>query len=72
MDVNISTNQGVLLGQSVPHLHIHIILRCTDDSITNPWTGQEEGHYKIKGKLKHSEDIYRSLNKTKSSSFYFY
>jgi diadenosine tetraphosphate (Ap4A) HIT family hydrolase len=75
MDVNISTNQGVLADQSVPHLHVHIVPRRADDGLTNPWTGQEGGHYNTKGKPKHPEDVYRpksSKNKTRYSSSNFH
>jgi histidine triad (HIT) family protein len=68
MDVNISTNQGVLADQSVPHLHVHILPRRAGDGLTNPWTGQEKGHYNTKGKPQHPPDVYSSNNRPMNSA----
>lgn len=36
MNVNILTNQGVLVDQSVSHLHVHIVSSRADDGLINP------------------------------------
>ncbi len=68
MDVNISTNQGVLADQSVPHLHVHVVPRRPDDGLTNPWTGQVPGHYNTKGQPHHPKDVYKPLDASKSNA----
>lgn len=41
--VNILQNNGLAAGQSVFHLHFHIIPRFNDDQVITPW---ENGSYK--------------------------
>ena len=37
---NIGINVGAAGGQTVFHLHVHIVPRRDDDGLTLPWTGQ--------------------------------
>jgi histidine triad (HIT) family protein len=56
-DVNIITNQGPLAGQTMWHLHIHIVPRCDGDGLIMPWTGQKKGHYNTADKPAHPDSV---------------
>jgi histidine triad (HIT) family protein len=47
-DVNIIVNDGLLAGQTVPHVHIHVFPRRSGDQKLMPWD--------VKGKLKQYVD----------------
>jgi histidine triad (HIT) family protein len=55
--LNFQTNQGRLAGQSVNHLHVHVIRRVKGDKLPQFWDGQEDGHYNTVGKPEHAKDV---------------
>lgn len=39
--LNLLQNNGEVAGQTVPHFHLHLIPRYTDDGMTIPWKTKE-------------------------------
>lgn len=56
-DFNIQLNQGKHAGQTIMHLHLHIVPREEGDGLVQFFTGQEEGHYNTTGKPEHPEHV---------------
>lgn len=56
-DVNIVNNQGPLAGQTVGHLHVHVVVRGKDDGLKLPWTGQKRDHYNTTGTREHPDHV---------------
>lgn len=50
---NIIANVGAAAGQSVMHLHLHVITRTEGDGIQMPWTRQQEAERAAWGVTSH-------------------
>ena len=57
MHVNFQVNHGKHAGQTVNHLHLHIVPRREGDKLPQFFTGQKSGHYNTAGQPAHPESV---------------